>query len=97
VLAALSKLPVEGTHQQGAATLSYCPSAKPDEVVIDMMVGYDPSRDGRCTTFGRLGPGSDVVVGLMERATDQSRRPLESIAITGAELGLEQPAARASM
>jgi cyclophilin family peptidyl-prolyl cis-trans isomerase len=97
VQAALRKLPVEGTHQQAAATLSFCPSPDADQVVVDIMVGQDPSRDGRCTTFGRLGPGSQVIIDMMERAIDASRRPLEAIEITGAELNIAEPAARASM
>ena len=97
VLAALRKLPVEGTHQNAAATLSFCPSANPEQVVVDIMVGHDRSRDGRCTTFARLGPGSSVVSDMIERAVDESRRPVQSIEITGAELHIAQPAARASM
>ena len=97
IQAALNKLPVEGAHQRAAATLSFCPSDTADELVVDIMVGHDPARDGRCTTFGRLGPGSNVVVDMMDRARDEAMRPLEAIAITGAELNLAQPAARASM
>jgi hypothetical protein len=36
-------------------------------------------------------------VDMMDRARDEAMRPVETIAITGAELSAAQPAARASM
>jgi cyclophilin family peptidyl-prolyl cis-trans isomerase len=53
---------------------------------ITMIISTDPSRDGKCTAFARVGAGAAVLRAMSGAAVDANGKPTTPITITKAEL-----------
>ncbi len=74
-------LPIE-TAKSDSGELSLCPG----DASYTILLRADPSRDGRCTSFGRVGPGAGVLVSIQKVPRDANGKPLVDIEILKTEL-----------
>jgi len=72
----------ETAVKHAAGTLSICPG----EASFTIMLGQSGDRDGRCSVFGRLGPGSNVVGEIATAPRNFDGSPQKDIEITRVDI-----------
>jgi len=75
----------ETAVKHAPGVLSMCPN----EASFTIVLGPAPGRDGRCTAFARIGPGSDVVREIGEMARNFDGSPQKDVVITKVEIPID--------
>lgn len=75
-------LPVEKTAAHEPGVVSMCAG----EPGFTFMMSSDRTRDGRCTAFGRVGAGAQVLRAIATSSVDAAGKPRAPITITKAEI-----------
>ena len=66
----IQNLPLERGVMHDRGTLSLCPSEGEPEVTFQVVIGRATARDGKCTAFAQLGPGSSSLAQIAAVAHD---------------------------
>jgi cyclophilin family peptidyl-prolyl cis-trans isomerase len=82
--ALMKPIAVERTVSHQAGTLSICPGDNTFAIVYGNGAAAD--RDGRCSAFARIGPGSDVVRAITAAPRDEHGMPTTPIEITKVDI-----------
>ncbi len=77
----LADAPLETTSKHQPGTLSYCPGEG-----FSIVVGMRPLLDRRCTAFGQVGPGAEVIRAMVDAPRDATGTMAKAVEITRIEL-----------
>lgn len=81
--ALMKAIPVERTVSHQAGTLSLCPGDNAFAIVYGNAAA---DRDGRCSAFARIGPGSDVIRAIAGAPRDEHGMPTAAIEVTKVDI-----------
>jgi len=73
---------VEQSAHDDSGVLSICPG----ETSFSILLKPDPSRDGKCTAFGRIGPGAGVIRNIVDAPKDADGRTTTVVEVLKTEL-----------
>jgi cyclophilin family peptidyl-prolyl cis-trans isomerase len=78
----LANAPLEMASKHQPGTLSYCPG----DVGFSIVLGMRPLLDRRCTAFGQIGPGAEVIRTMVDAPRDAKGVMAKPVEITKIEL-----------
>ncbi|HEV7922818.1 MAG TPA: peptidylprolyl isomerase [Thermoanaerobaculia bacterium] len=81
--ALMRPIPVERSVSHQAGTLSLCPG---DNAFAIVYGNASADRDGRCSAFGRIGPGSEVIRAIAAAPRDEHGMPTGAIEVTKVDI-----------